>query len=340
VKSLRSSPPSMLRPGWILAATILAAAGCSGTQLLNNLSPRSGYDLASNLSFAATTGLKLDVYTPTRARGAPVVVFFFPGRWSMGDKESYRFVAKGLVSRGIVAVLPNYRLYPTVRFPAFVEDAAEAVKWTHDHIADYGGDPDRLFVMGHSSGAHLAAMLALNEDYLKQVGGDRSWLKGMIGLSGPYDFMPFEDADLRDMFGPPEKFPQSQPIRFVDGNNPPLLLLHGRDDNAVNVQNTISLAAAVESAGGPVQTRLYPKLGHGLMVASLLSRYRMRSGPLEMVDAFVHEHMDRDRVARAADAWPQPAATKIDFDVPVRHRAAMASMSDHPSGGITAGPLR
>lgn len=307
----------MPRAGWVVAAALFATA-CSGTQALNNLSPRTGYDLTSNVSFAATTGLKLDVYTPSHARGAPVVVFFFPGRWSMGDKESYRFVAKGLVSRGIVAVLPNYRLYPTVRFPAFVEDAAEAVKWTRDHIADYGGDPDRLFVMGHSSGAHLAAMLALDGDYLKQVGGDRSWLKGMIGLSGPYNFMPFEDADLRDMFGPPEKFARSQPIRFVDGTNPPLLLLHGRDDNAVNVENTISLAAAVKSAGGSVETRLYSKLSHGLMVASLLSSYRMRSGPLEMVDAFVHEHMDGPRMAAVPARWPRVAPVIVGPDVAVR----------------------
>ena len=273
--------------------------GCSGTQLLNNLSPKSGYELASEVPFDAPTGLKLDVYTPRHSEKAPVVVFFFPGRWSMGDKADYRFVAKGLTSRGIVAVLPNYRLYPTVRFPAFVEDAAQSVKWTRDHIAAYGGDPDRIFVMGHSSGAHLAAMLALDEAYLRNVGGDRSWLRGMIGLSGPYDFKPGSAADLSEMFGPPEDFDLAQPIHYVDGSNPPLLLLHGRDDNAVDVQNTISLTEAVERVGGPVQTVLYPKLGHGLMVASLASYYRMRSGPLDMVDEFVHAHMDERRLAGA-----------------------------------------
>jgi len=273
--------------------------GCSGTQLLNNLSPKSGYELVSEVPFDAPTGLKLDVYTPRHSGKAPVVVFFFPGRWSMGDKADYRFVAKGLTSRGIVAVLPNYRLYPTVRFPAFVEDAAQSVKWTRDHIAAYGGDPDRIFVMGHSSGAHLAAMLALDEAYLRNVGGDRSWLRGMIGLSGPYDFKPGSAADLSEMFGPPEDFDLAQPIHYVDGSNPPLLLLHGRDDNAVDVQNTISLTEAVERVGGPVQTVLYPKLGHGLMVASLASYYRMRSGPLDMVDEFVHAHMDERRLAGA-----------------------------------------
>jgi len=249
----------------LTAACVLGS--CSGTQLLNNLgrlSPGPRYSVQSDIRFDAPTGLALDVYAPRKAEGAPVVVFFYPGRWSMGDKADYRFVAEGLVSRGIVAVLPNYRLYPKVLFPAFVEDAAQAVRWTHEHIAEYGGDPDKLFVMGHSSGAHLAALLALDDTYLKAVGGDPSWLRGMIGLSGPYDFKPGEAADLSEMFGPPEKFDLSQPIHYVDGTNPPMLLLHGRNDNAVNVQNTISLAEAVDRAGGTVSAFVYPKLGHGL----------------------------------------------------------------------------
>jgi len=291
-----------------VAPALLAGAllgGCSGTQLLNNLSlvslfsPSGRYDFAGDIPFDPATGLELDVYTPRNAKGAPVVVFFFPGRWSMGDKTDYLFVAKGLNSRGIVAVLPNYRLYPLVRFPTFVEDAAQAVRWTHDHIADYGGDPQRIFVMGHSSGAHLAAMLALEEDFLRDVGGNRSWLKGMIGLSGPYDFEPGSAADLTDMFGPPENFELAQPIHYVDGSNPPMLLMHGHDDNAVNVENTINLGNAVERAGGQVRTVLYPKLGHGLMVASLASYYGMKAGPLDMVDEFVHADAGNVRTARA-----------------------------------------
>lgn len=294
-----------MRSGRFSSITLVAVAlftlqvGCSGTQFLNTLSVRTGYSVERDIPFDPSTGLELDVYAPRKAHGAPVVVFLFPGRWSMGDKEDYFFVAKGLTSRGIVAVLPNYRLYPHVRFPAFVEDAARAVRWTRDHIAAHGGDPDRLFVMGHSSGAHLAALLALDDDYLREVGGDTSWLRGMIGLSGPYNFKPEGAADLSDMFGPPENFHLSQPIHYVDGSNPPLLLLHGHDDNAVDVENTISMTDAVQRAGGPVKTVLYPKLGHGLMVASLSSFVRMKSGPLDLVEEFVLTHMDDRRTAAA-----------------------------------------
>jgi acetyl esterase/lipase len=290
----------------LVAAAALAVAvtghGC-GTFALNLLSPGNGYVLTKDVLFDEATGLELDVYKPAGVVNAPVVVFFFPGRWSKGDKSDYLFVAKGLCSRGIVAVMPNYRLYPQVRFPSFVEDSARAVAWTHHNIAAYGGDPGRVFVMGHSSGAYLAAMLALDERYLREAGGDRSWIAGMIGLAGPYDFLPAKDEDLRDMFGPPERFASTQPIHYADGTNPPLLLLHGQNDDAVNFGNTVRLAAAVERAGGPVRTVLYPKLNHGLIVASLASYYSLHEGPLDRLDRFVHERDDdsptRTRIAIA-----------------------------------------
>ncbi len=151
----------------------------------------------------------------------------------------------------------------------------------------YGGSPEKIFVMGHSSGAHLAALLALNPDYLKAAGGDRAWLRGMIGLAGPYDFMPITAPDMRDMFGPPERFELSQPITFVDGDNPPLLLLHGEDDQSVGVRNTRRLSAAVAKAGGPVETVIYPEMSHAWIVATLAAPLRGRSDVLKQVSDFV-----------------------------------------------------
>lgn len=279
------------------AMTLLTA--CSGPQLLNTFTPSNGYNLASNLPYDSNNGLTLDVYTPDRAQNAPVVVFFFGGRWSEGDKLQYKFVGQALASRGIVAVIPNYRLYPAVRFPAFVEDGATALKWARANIGAYGGDANKLFVMGHSAGAQIASMLALNESYLKQVGGSRSWLKGMIGLAGPYNFLPIQDPELRDIFGPPEKFEQSQPIFFVDGQNPPLLLLHGEDDKTVWVTNTRSLAKAVADAGGPVETVIYPKMSHTWIIGSLGSVVRSSSDVTNHIDDFV----------RRMSSYTRPAAT-------------------------------
>jgi acetyl esterase/lipase len=275
----------------LLILSVLALSGCTGAQVLNSLTPGKGYVLATNLPFDDETRLRLDVYTPEgEVRDAPVVVFFYGGRWTNGSKDDFRFVGQALAVQGFVAVIADHRKYPDVRFPVFVEDAARAVRWTHRNITHFGGSPDKLFVMGHSSGAHLAAMLALNGEYLKAVGGSRGWLKGMIGLAGPYDFMPITAPDLRDMFGPPERFPESQPVFFVDGQNPPLLLMHGEDDEDVWVKNTRNLAKAVGEAGGAVETVIYPKLGHRWIIAAISAPLRSRNDVISHIREFVNRH--------------------------------------------------
>ena len=269
----------------VVAGVVLAA--CTGPQVLNAVTTDRGYESATNLIYDDARNLRLDIYTPESRKRAPVVVYFFGGRWSEGDKADFKFVGQALTTLGYVAVLPNYRQYPEARFPAFVEDAAQAVKWVRDNIVRYGGDPGQIFVMGHSSGAHIAAMLALNEDYMKAAGGSRSWIRGMIGLAGPYDFLPLVDPDLRDIFGPPEEFQKSQPVFYVDGQNPPLLLLHGEDDENVRVKNTRNLAAAVARAGGPVEMVIYPKMSHAKILATASARLRSQSDVLDHVGEFV-----------------------------------------------------
>jgi acetyl esterase/lipase len=154
-----------------LFALLLGA--CASPQMANRMAADSGYKLVENQPYERSRGLDLDVYYPPQAAGAPVVVFFHGGRWTLGNKAEFRFVGQALASRGFVAVIPNVRQYPKVRFPDFVDDAAHAVRWARENARGYGGDPDQLFVMGHSSGAHIAALLALNPEYLKAAGGDR-----------------------------------------------------------------------------------------------------------------------------------------------------------------------
>lgn len=262
-------------------------AGCSGTQWLNALTPSGGYRHAAAIVYDPAHRLALDLYTPPGAQAAPVVVFFYGGRWTTGTREEFRFVGQALATRGIVVVVPEYRHYPAVRFPAFVEDGARAVRWTEREVARYGGDPAKIFVMGHSSGAHIAALLALDPSYLAAAGSDRAKLRGMIGLAGAYDFLPLTAADLRDLFGPPERHELSQPVAFADGDNPPLLLLHGEDDETVSVRNTRSLAAAVSRKGGPVESVIYPEMSHSWIIATLAAPLRGRSDVLARVAAFV-----------------------------------------------------
>lgn len=275
-----------MRACWIVAAVLVLTA-CSGQQVLNTLTPSGGYGVVAGVAYDAPRGLRLDVYAPHGVSNAPVVVFFHGGRWQGGARAEYKFVGQALASQGFIAVLPDLRKYPAVRFPEFVQDAARAVRWARTNAPRYKGDPARLFVMGHSSGAHVAALLALDGTYLQEVGGSREWLRGMIGLAGAYDFLPLTAPDLRDLFGPPERFPDSQPVNFCDGGHPPLLLLHGENDETADVKNTRSLAAAAARAGGAVETVIYPDMPHAWMVATLAATLRGRSDALARIADFV-----------------------------------------------------
>lgn len=285
-------------PPKVLAVMILAnvLAGCSGQALVNGLTPSGGYRLSSDISYGDKNRQNLDVYVAKdKAANAPIVVFFYGGRWEEGNKNGYKFVGQALSSRGFVTVIPNYRLYPQVKFPAFVQDGAKAVAWAKAHAAEYGADPGKLVIMGHSAGGQIAAMLALNGKYLQAVGGSRRWLAGMVGLAGPYDFLPLEEDDLKDMFGPPARYPASQPINFVDGKNPPLLLLHGLGDKTVYPKNTRNLAKAVAAKGGQVAIKLYPDIGHVRLIANLAAPLRFLGfggTELDDISEFIDEVTD------------------------------------------------
>ncbi len=289
--------------------TLLALlSSCTSTQVINGVTTSKGYDPQIGVIYNDATGLALDVYTPPDPHDAPVVVFFYGGRWTGGLRSDYKFVGQALTQQGFIVVVPDVRAYPKVRFPTFVEDAAKAVQWTRENISQYGGSPDKLFVMGHQSGAHIAAMLALNPEYLKAVGGSRNWLRGMIGLAGPYDFE-LAASDMRDMFGPPDAFYKSQPINFVDGHNPPLLLLHGEDDTDVLVKNTRNLAAAVTRAGGAVETVIYPKMENNWILATIAAPLRKRSDVLTNITEFIRRNLQATAPADDANApVPQDAA--------------------------------
>src|SRR3954452_9917177 len=165
-RRLRCAPLPLL----LCLTALLLLSGCTKFDVLNALVPSCGYTRTTDLAYGDQPRQRLDVYRPHNIAGAPVVIFFYGGYWQYGEKNDYRFIADALTSRGFITVLPDYRLYPTVKFPAFVEDGASAVRWTHDHVERYGGDPQRVYLMGHSAGAHIAALLTLDPHYLKDAG--------------------------------------------------------------------------------------------------------------------------------------------------------------------------
>lgn len=266
----------------------LISAACSPVALLNRAAPRDTFRSNTGLAYGEAARQRLDVYRPARdTDAAPVVVFFYGGAWREGERGDYLFVGEALASRGFVAVLADYRLYPEVRFPGFVEDGAAALAWTRRHAPDFGGDARRLFVMGHSAGAHIALMLATDARFLEAVGMRPQDLAGAIGLAGPYDFLPFRRASTAEVFDPPERWPLSQPIHFVSGREPPLLLLTGEDDDVVSPGNSTRLAARVAGLGGEVEVIRYPREGHRGIVAALAAPLRGRRRVLDDIAAFI-----------------------------------------------------
>lgn len=279
-----------------LASAITAA--CSPVALLNGAAPSDTYRRTADIAYGGLPRQKLDVYRPTAAgAGAPTVVFFYGGAWRHGARGDYLFVGEALAALGCVAVLADYRLFPEARFPAFIEDGAAALRWARDHAIEHGGNPHRLFVMGHSAGAHIALMLVTDERYLAAAGMQPRDLAGAIGLAGPYDFLPFTSRQSAAIFDPPERWPQSQPINFVSGKEPPVLLLTGNDDDLVDPGNSTRLAAKMRGLGGNVEVIRYPGQGHRSIIAALAAPLRKRYRVQDDIAAFI---------ARQADAVSPP----------------------------------
>ncbi len=272
----------------LLAALAALLAACSPAALLNATVSAGGVALQSDIPYADGPRHMLDIYRPPSASGsAPLVVFLYGGGWDSGSKDIYGFVARPLAERGAVVVVPDYRLYPQVQFPAFLQDNAEAVAWAAAHAAEFGADPRRVFLLGHSAGAYNAAMLALDPRWLHEAGYDRSRLAGVVALAGPYDFLPITDPDVIPVFASVNDDQRSQPISYVDGHNPPMLLLAGTADTTVRPRNTESLAAAIRAAGGPVESKFYPGIGHIGLITAFAPIFEGRAPVLDDVWGFI-----------------------------------------------------
>ena len=272
-----------------LASLSALAAACSplgALNGLNRLTPGDGgvKQMVDGAAFGPDQRQKLDVWAP-RGNGAklPVIVFFYGGSWNSGLREGYGFAAQALAARGFVVVVPDYRLVPQVRWPAFIEDGAAAVKWVSANIAAHGGDPARVAVMGHSAGAHIALLLTLDRRW--GVAGD---IKAAVGMAGPYDFLPFTSGGAADAaLGNAANLADTQPINFARKDAPPLLLLHGAADTTVLPRNSTRLANAVTDLGGRAEVRIYPDVGHIGILLALSKPFRGKANALTDASNFL-----------------------------------------------------
>lgn len=278
----------------IAFASIITLA-CSPIKTLNALVPNDTYQLHADIAYGNLSRQKLDVYQPIRhAEGnkenPPVIIFYYGGSWDSGDKKDYKFAAEAFTSNGFVTVIPDYREYPEVTFPDFMADPAMAAKWVKDHIQDFGGDANRVFLAGHSAGAHIAVMLSLNSEYLEKEHLKTTDFRATIGLAGPYDFLPLKTDRLKAIFGPEDQRWKSQPIEYVTGKNQPFLLLVGIKDTIVWPRNTFNLAMKIKAKVGPVEVVKFPTYGHIDMVAKLAKPLRGNGELLEPIIDFIKSH--------------------------------------------------
>jgi len=267
----------------ILALLIVLAAAMPAFAQVTIFSPFNiaeamdkGVKKSADVPYADGQRKKLDVYRPTDAKDpAPVVMFIYGGAWRAGDKFEYEFAARAFAAAGFVAVIADYRLWPEVKYPDFLEDCAQAMRWIQDNIAGYGGDPKRFFLAGHSAGAYNAVMLGLDSSFRREYGVTMP-IRAIAGISGPYNFYPFEADQVRDTFGPAASPEGTQPINLVTSDAPPILLASGTTDPIVRVQNSEALAGRLRQSGAWVSEKYYEGFGHLEPVIALGSMMRFR----------------------------------------------------------------
>jgi acetyl esterase/lipase len=262
------------------------AYGDKGRQLLDVYVPRGVMDAVAKPAGARPGEKQAGAATGAPSAGRPVVVFWHGGYWSFGDKADYKFVGAVLAEHGFVTVLPDYRLYPNARFPDFVDDGARALAWVEQHIAEFGGDPHRIVLMGHSAGAHIAALVAYDDALVRKAGADPRGVVAFVGLSGPYVLEPNSER-LNSIFTAPYTPSDWQPIRFVTDHSPPTLIAHGRDDQVVAVAQAEKLRDALQEKGVRVEAHFFDGKGHADTVASFSAVARGRTPALAETLAFI-----------------------------------------------------
>jgi acetyl esterase/lipase len=276
----------------LLALMAFFSSACSPVKVLNSLVPENGYELVSAVEYGTHQRQKLDIYLPKVAHQSnvlkKVIIFYYGGNWDSGERIDYKFAAEALASLGHIVIVPDYRVYPDVLFPTFMADPVSAAKWVKTNIKKYNGDANEIFLAGHSAGAHIAVMI--NAEYLAVELLKPNDFAGVIGLAGPYDFLPLKSDRLKTIFGAEAERWKSQPINFVDGKNPPLLLAVGMKDGTVWPRNSINLAKKIKEYNGQVEVVEFANYGHVDMVAKLAKPLRGNGELLKPIAEFIEQH--------------------------------------------------
>ena len=263
----------------------LMLLNCSPVRLVDVVTPDGSGSVAKAEAYGPGKRQKLDVYWPETARAnAPVVIFFYGGSWSNGARRGYSYVAESLTTLGYTTVIPDYRVYPDVQFPTFVEDGALALDWVQANLpqAAHG-----VVLMGHSAGAHIVALLALDQRYREKAGIDPELVRGWVGLAGPYAFQPLEWERTRPIFENLQDPQQARPIHFACEQRLPALLLHGAGDTTVLPEHSRRMANAMARCGIPARLEELPDVNHFEIALGLSSSLQILAGVLDPLGQFL-----------------------------------------------------
>lgn len=274
----------------VIAAAALFAAACTPIGVFNSFTPTDpAVRHLTGQAYGPEPRQTLDLYAPPQlTKAAPVAVFFYGGSWNSGRRQDYAWAGRALADKGFVVVVPDYRLYPNVRFPDFLDDSALAVRWAQDHAARFGGDPEQIVLVGHSAGAYNAVMLGLDPSYLEKAGVDPQEVRAVAGLAGPYDFLPLREASTHHTFGKAKDLAATQPVNLARPDAPAFFLATGDSDAVVPAKETRALAKALRRAGASVEDRYYPGVGHNEVLLALAKPFRSRLTVLDDMTEFFH----------------------------------------------------
>lgn len=278
---------------------------------------QNGAELKATISTGEHPAQKLTVWGPETRDAAdaplPVLIFAHGGGWRSGDPVDYGFVGRAFVPEGFIVVLAGYRLGEDGVFPGMLEDTASVIAWTHEEIAAYGGDPDRIILAGHSAGAYNVVMVGLEEQWLGRRGLSTTDIAGVVGMAGPYDFLPLGRDSTQAAFGHVEDPVITQPTAHVRADGPQMLLIQGEQDDLVRPRNARILSEALVEAGGHAQTVFYPEMGHNGPLLSFAAPLRSRRDVVSVITEFANESFAAN-IARTAN----PAIEQPETSVPVQ----------------------
>ena len=263
--------------------------------------PSNDVELVETARYGDNAEQKLRVYRDEMASGSlPVFIFYHGGAWAHGDPDDYGFIARNIAPEGYVVVLGGYRMNEAGRYPAMLQDTASVIAWTRANIAQYGGDPDRIVLSGHSAGAYNAVQVALDGQWLENAGVPDAAIRGVVGLSGPYDFYPFDTDRSKAAFESVGAGPESQPVNQPLAAAPPMLLVHGEADTVVRIRNSQALARGLEEAGSSVETLYLADASHNAPLLALTNPWRREPQVFDRVTQFLRQTTDVSVPVQAA----------------------------------------